>query len=351
MKRIISLCLSTCFLCCLQHHTNGQQARLEREIGKIIRFDSNIDFSIVPGVLVGVIDGDSTFVSAFGEVLDPDSLYELGSVTKPFTVWLVEKALDALQWQIDNSICKSLPDSLCSKEYILLTFDQVLKHRSGLPRFPSNIGEFEDSMNDPYAFYDETHLANDLQQFDPNPNSYSYSQLAYASMYWLFDKVGGLDKFSRLQFVQQLGLRNTLYMTDDVSVAQGYGMDGRPKQPWHPGILSPAIGLKSSVYDVLSFIRSISPALASKNIASYKTQKKEIDKLSKKDEFKVDNGWFVIQSGSSIVYFLNGRTGGHHVSVAFIPEAMKAVVVITNSALGSNDLSLHVLRMINQSKE
>jgi len=78
--------------------------------------------------------------------------------------------------------------------------------------------------------------------------------------------------------------------------------------------------------------------------------KRELKSLSRTGAYKVVDGWFVIRAGKSLVYYHNGRTGGHHVSIAFTPHLRKGVVVIANGAMGSNDLSLLILRMINQAK-
>lgn len=339
-----------CFLILNQFQLVGQNDNLDHEIGLIIQYDANIDFDVVPGVLVGVIDGDSTYVSAFGENLSPDSLYELGSVSKPFAAWLVNQALDSLGWNSNESICLFLPDSICDDHYQNLTFDDVLQHRCGLPRLPLAIGENDNSSDDPYAAYDEYLLANDLMQLVPSSGTYSYSHVGYAMWYWLFNKVGGLDDFSTSRISEQLHLTNTFWYVDDTMVAQGYGLDGRPNPVWHCQSLSSALGLKSSLNDIMDFIRIISPALAAANSVNFKEQKKEINSLRKKGEYKVVDGWFLVQYGSSIIYFHTGRSGGHHVSIAFIPELMKGVVVIANSSMGSNELSLLVLEMIRRRK-
>ena len=76
--------------------------------------------------------------------------------------------------------------------------------------------------------------------------------------------------------------------------------------------------------------------------------KKEQKLLRKTGAFKVVDGWFVIPLKKNLVYYHNGRTGGHHASIAFIPQLKLGVIVISNGALGSNDLSLLILRMIRQ---
>lgn len=329
----------------------GQNDNLQHEIGEIIHYEANIDFSLVPGVLVGVIDGDSTYINGYGQPLSPDSLYELGSVTKPFVAWLVDQALDALHWTSDTSICTFLPDSICYERYRQLTFDEVLEHRTGLAMLPLDIGAVEEPAGDPYAAYDEKLLAHDLMSLTPSPGTYKYSHIGYALWYWWFEQLGGLEVFSNERFGGTLHLNHTKWDVADTLIAEGYGMDGRPNPVWHCQALKTAFGLKSSMNDLLAFIRLVSPSLVRNDTIHFRTLKKEINGLSRKGEYKLSKGWFLMTSGSSIVYYHSGRTGRHHVSIAFIPDLMKGVVVITNSSIGSYDLSLLVLGMVQRAKE
>jgi CubicO group peptidase (beta-lactamase class C family) len=324
----------------------AQQDLLQKEIAKILKFESPVDFSIVPGILVGIIDGDSTYVCSYGEAMSKDSLYELGSVTKPIVAWLVEKALDSLGWTKDKTVCNFLPDSLCHGKFALLTIDQVLNHRSGLPSLQILPIESKDSGSGPYAAYNFESFADDFATMTAFPGNYSYSNIAYAMLHWLFDKVGGLESFAQHRHMKPLELNNTGWNFPDDMIAQGHNKGGLPVSPWHTNAMAPAIGLKSSIDDVLTFLRYVSPQYAESAPTLTPAFKKEINTLSKHDEYKVFDGWFLIQSGSSLVFYHTGRTGGHQVSVAFIPGSRKGVVVFSNGAAGSNDLCLRVLDMI-----
>lgn len=329
---------------------DGQAAQLQREIGEIIRYEANIDFSVVPGVLVGVMDGDSVYVCSYGEKLSPDSIYELGSLTKPIVVWLTCMALDSLGWSRDVSVCRFLPDSLCEDNWSNLTVDQVVAHRSGLPRVGKGFGESESKIEDPYADYDLTRLSNDLGEMEPIPGEYSYSQMAYSLLSWLFQKVGGIDSFAHHRFIDPYGLRNTGWTFADGQIAQGHGLDGRVQPPWHFDALLPSMGLKSSMSDLLKIMKLIWPQLILDAPPLTPSLKRELKALAKAGEYMVLDGWFIIQSRNELIFYHTGRTGGHQVSIAFLPEKEKGVVVISNGALGSNELSLLVLDMIIRAK-
>ncbi len=332
------------------HPACCQAENLRKEIEEIITYEAGIDFSVVPGVMVGVLDGDSMYISSYGEQMDQEGIFELGSVTKPFVSWLTDQALDSLGWTRGVSVCRFLPDSLCSDLWETITIENLLSHTAGLPRFPDNIGSIEASATDPYAPYTVERLTSDLKLMAPHASFYGYSNLGYAVLFWLFDRVGGIESFTEAKLLKHLQLKSSGWSIPDAQIAEGHGMDGRVRPPWHCNALSPAMGLKSGMNDLLTFIKFISPDLASKTPVLDAELRKELKALHKSETFKVIDGWFLIESSSNLVYYHTGRTGGHQVSIAFIPGARKGVVVISNGALGSRELSLLVLHMVARAK-
>ena len=76
-------------------HAQGKD-KMEKELNKIIAFDAEIDFNKVPGMVIGIIQGDSTYIYGYGSLSkDKDviprnnSIFELGGITKVFTASLV----------------------------------------------------------------------------------------------------------------------------------------------------------------------------------------------------------------------------------------------------------------------
>ena len=347
MKRIVLM-----FLCLVIYavHSYSQAELLKKVIDKIIRYEKSIDFKVVPGVLVGIMDGDSTFRFSFGSGIRMDGNFEIGSITKPVVAWLANEALVSLKLDRFASVCSFLPDSLCSGPWINLNVDQVIEHKTGLPRLAPDIGEIESDVTDPYKDYSLELLARDLKQLEPDAGSYSYSHMGYAMLYWLFEKAGGLEEFTQKN-LELVGMMDTKWHYPETAIQQGHGLDGRRQPPWNTNALMPAIGLKSSLDDLITFIHILFDGYESNQRRQAPSNlKRELKSLSKTGAYKVVDGWFVIRTGKSLVYYHNGRTGGHHVSIAFTPHLRKGVVVISNGAMGSNDLSLLILRMVNQAK-
>ena len=169
---------------------------------------------------------------------------------------------------------------------------------------------------------------------------------------WLFEKVGGTERFTVDQLSRFYQMDSTRWEFPAADIAQGHGLDGRPQPSWNTNALKTAIGLKSTMSDLITFVNVLFDGYE-KNRQKRDPDHlmKELRLLRKTGAYKVVDGWFVVRAGKSLVYYHNGRTGGHHVSVAFTPHLRKGVIVISNGAMGSNELSLLILRMVNQAEK
>ena len=339
-----------CFFCLPAILSSGQQELLRKEIEKIIKYEQSIDFNVVPGVLIGIIDGDSTFTFAFGYNINPGGIYEMGSLTKPFVAWIANETLEGLGQNRFTRICEHLPDSICNDLWRAITYDHVIEHKSGLMRIAPGIGEIESDVTDPYKDYSIELLGRDLKAMQPVPGRYSYSHMGYAATHWLFEHAGGIQSLTEKYLTGPFGMPDTRWHHPDRNIAQGHGLDGRPQPAWNTNALMPALGLKSSLNDLITFVKILFAGYESNRRTDPGGLKRELKALSKMGAYKVVDGWFVIRSAKSLVYYHNGRTGGHHVSIAFTPHLRKAVIIISNGAMGSNDLSLLILRMVNNAK-
>ena len=334
----------------------AQDTRFHHEIEKIIRSETKIDFDLVPTIVVLSVDQSFMSLDTFGIPLSQDQynsnprFWELGSLTKPFIAFLVERALLSLKLTLDSPVCEVLPDSLCHGNWKQITFRQLLEHHAGLPLITNQMAQAEKETQDPYREYSLQNLARDISEVEPFPGKYVYSHLGYGALYWLFEKVGGLTPFASQQFSEA----DSIHVWEDVPkelLVQGHGLNGKNATVWHANALMTAVGLKSDLPSLFHFVRKWFPDGDQPSLKSSPELVKEFDALDKKKEFKVVEGWFVFRSGKSIVYYQNGHTGGHSVSVAFIPAESKCVIVMANGEAGTQDLSLLILEMLQRGKK
>jgi len=318
-----------------------------------------IDFNVVSTIVVLSVDQSFGALDTFGlkfqgghpedRQLDP-VIWELGSLSKPITAYLAKMALNDLQLTEDSLVCSVLPQRLCHDDLSKITFRQLLEHRAGLPLITNQMVQAEKDLQDPYAAYSLDHLEIDLLEINPTPGKYGYSHMGYAALFWLFQKVGGLDSLLEKYF--PISESNYIFTANhDDLLMPGHGFNGKPTSPWHVDALSPALGLKSDIFSLQAFIRKWFPGGENEYVEPNPELLAELDSLEQKKEFKLIDGWFLFRSGKSIVYYQNGHTGGHSVSVAFIPAESKSVIVFADSEAGTQDLSLHILDMLHRAKK
>lgn len=317
---------------------------LKKEINNIIRNEQPINFDLVPGALIGVFIEDSSYVFAVGQAPGKEAVFELGSLTKPVIAYLVNQVRTDNQFINDDLICHFLPDTLCQGAWKQVSLGQLLSHRCGLPKITPSMAEEQESISDPYKTYDIGDLADDMKGIEPTPGRYSYAHMNYMVLSWFLESKGGLENIRRTHLEQELGLISMQFDVPDSLITAGYGMNGQARTPWHTKAMAPAVGLKSNITDMLEFIR-----LASRDKDApvmTKDMKRDLEAKAKKEIFEMYKGWFLVPSGKNLMGFHTGHTGGHHTSAAFVFGKNIGVVVCSNGASGSGDLSIRVLEMM-----
>jgi hypothetical protein len=110
-------------------------------------------------------------------------------------------------------------------------------------------------------------------------------------------------------------------------------------------------GARSTLDDLLKFIRwnlgidavpRLSPEMA-ESLRGHAIR----SNLGK--EIFFTRGWFRVHPKKRRDVFIHsGRSSGHHASISFCPQTGTGVVVLSNSAYGTDNLGYLILRMINR---
>ncbi|MDY0744213.1 serine hydrolase [Paucibacter sp. R3-3] len=115
----------------------------------------------------------------------PDSLFEIGSITKTFTALLLADAVVRGKLKLEDPVEQVLPQSIKlrdSKDQPLRWLD-LATQRSGLPRLPSNMAPRTPA--NPYVDYDDEALLSFLKDWHPTRERqavYEYSNLGFGLM-------------------------------------------------------------------------------------------------------------------------------------------------------------------------
>ncbi len=295
------------------------------------------------GAAIGLISERGRQTAGYGRISEvdpapsgPDTLFEIGSITKVFTGLLLAQMADERLVALEDPVQRLLGDSMTVPrgEHEITLLD-LTTHRSGLPRMPANIKP-KDPAN-PYADYSVEQMAEFLAAYhlprQPGER-YEYSNLGVGLLGHALAKRDGTTYEAALvkRVCDPLGLRDTRIMLDESQkqrLASPHNASGRRIANWDIPTLAGAGALRSSSSDMLKFLAANigleKSSLDAPIAASHKAHFKDSDPQN-----DVALGWHV-QHEPHMVWH-NGATGGYHSMIAFWPEKRVGVVVLANSS-------------------
>jgi CubicO group peptidase (beta-lactamase class C family) len=291
----------------------------------------------VPGIFVGILtDGERKYYN-FGYAdparqmpFDSATVFEIGSITKTFTAYVLESILKEKGISDSIAIIRYLPDSLQKNKALeATTFISLLNHTSGLPRLPENM-DLETNMMQPYADYNLQMMFDYLETCTPKPDGRSYySNLGAALAGILAERISGkpyrtlLDEYIFTPFKMTTAGQPLNEITNK---GQGH-FAGNKSDYWDMNIMMPAGGIVCSTNDLLTYLQHISQPNESKAIVDdLLTPTVAISRT-----LRVAKGWHMIEEKNKpMLYWHNGGTYGFSTYAAFLKDKSKAVVVVVN---------------------
>lgn len=306
---------------------------------------------------IGIIKNGQSKTYFYGETAKGNqtlptktSIYEIGSLSKVFTAILLSNLVEEGTITLDQPISLFLPDTLKKNEDLAkITFQMLANHTSGLPRLPDNFEKIKGyNQNDPYKAYDKKALYSYLSSFKNKKTpgeEYEYSNLGYAI---LGDIITGIYKKSYDQVVRDLickplDMNNTFQVLDPKrkDTFKVYNKEGQEVLPWSFDAFSAAVGLKSTVEDLLKFAN-----------AQFKMPQSTLENaMANTRSFTfflppdTDLGlaWHMNLLDDLTFYWHNGGTAGSSSYLALSPDKKSAVVVLSNAALSVDDKGKSIL--------
>ena len=334
---------------------------LRKEIDKIITHDTEIDFQKTPGFTIAVIDEDSTFFLEYGsalleqqKVLTRSTSFEIGSCSKLFTASLIEILVAKNLLSYNDKVNSFLPINKQNPRMEDLTLDDLIMHRSGFPKRPHFFGKKEQIPNDPYAFYTKEDLIDFYTEYVPGESdSYKYAHTNYGLLEYLLEQNFNRSYSSLLQEYIFNPLEMGQSFVDDselnsLRITQGYDRANRAVQPWRFQSFSGSEGVKSASVDLSNFLKAqmgISNTSLDKILPNTSVVLGETDY---NDRIKIGRAWHIIDQGKKFnIVMHTGRSSGNSCFMAFIKETKTGIIVLSNSAYGTQDLGMLILRMVN----
>lgn len=254
MKRnpILSLLLVTASLT----PAFAQDSQQPFEAAAAASFESAIAEYDIPGLIVGVTRGgqhsfyQTGLASREGELpVTPDTLFELGSISKIFNVTLAAVAEERGKLSLDAPVATYLPSLEGTAAGELTLMDLATHHSGGLP------------LQVPDEVEDVDQLVDWLGGWQPpEPGARSYSNISVGLLGRITSDAMGMSYADAMQtdLFPALGLTNTwIDVPDHAAGAYAFGCDRETNAPIRvtPGVLDDeAYGVKSSARDMLRLL-------------------------------------------------------------------------------------------------
>jgi CubicO group peptidase (beta-lactamase class C family) len=290
----------------------------------------------VPGIFIGVLNKGKRSYYQFGyanpstqTVFDSSTIFEIGSITKTFTAYVLETVLKEKNISDTSFILPYLPDSVRRNTALgNIRFIHLLNHTSGLPRLPANI---DIRSKQPYENYTAELLFAFLNTHTPKPpGQFEYSNLAFGLAGVLASSLTHKSYATLLE--EYIFQPFHLLKPGDNFETTGKKSQGHFNKDtvafWKFDALAPAGALKCSGDEVLTYLQTISnpPAAAKPVIDSLLSPTFNLP-----PGMKVGRGWFIQQNEKQPpVYWHNGGTYGFSTYAAFVKEKDVAVIIAIN---------------------
>ncbi len=237
------------------------QPLVDRIVGSAVRREA------IPGLIVGVSwHGRRSYFGYSGTgsaAFAPDTIVEIGSITKVFTTALFAEALIEGKMERDAPLQSYLPDRRLKPCTAQITMLQLSDFSSGMPELPSNVPRrLAERGIEHYTSEDFFNWVSHWEQSEDGacklPAAYIYSNASVGLLgYLVAERLGEpWENLIRQRITGPLRMTSTqMRVPPDQRdrLAQGYGGNGEPVIPWPIFAWYPAGALRSSAIDMLAF--------------------------------------------------------------------------------------------------
>lgn len=210
----------------------------------------------IPGLIVGVTrNGQHSFYAtglasrADHRLVTPDTLFELGSISKIFNVTLAALAEQRGQFSLNDKAAHFLCADMCSIGNDMTLMDLATHHSGGLP------------LQVPDHITDTRQLVNWLKVWKPpHPGARSYSNISIGLLGHITAAAMGMSYTQAIQTVllPELGLKNTWIDVPAKELGSyAFGYDRKTDKPIRvtPDVLgAEAYGIKTTARDMLKLL-------------------------------------------------------------------------------------------------
>ena len=233
-------------------------------------------------VSIGIYKDGKQYIQHFGELTpggnnppNDKTIYEIASVTKTFTGYLVAKAVLEKKLYLDDNVAQYLEGNYSNLTFQgkAITLRHLLTHTSGLPHFMSPemtevFRKLEPETPDKFRWLEENmtkalffeHLSAFVLKEAPG-TKYSYSNAGAELVGYILTTIYGksIDKLLQENFIDRLEMKNTairISKDQEEHLAKGYWFKNANSSPsWLNPLWASGAGIKSTMPDLMKYIQ------------------------------------------------------------------------------------------------
>ena len=328
------------------------QAVLDRDMAPVLKSGA-LEPSTGGGVTIGVIQHGERRIFTYGTA-KPDSVFEIGSITKTFTGLILAQMVLQGKVRFDEPVRALLPTGTVAKpatgaEITLL--DLSIQH-SGLPRMPDNFHPAD--PDNPYADYDAKLLYEFIAKQGvvlPANAPFGYSNLGVGLLGQALANRAELPYATLLhdQITGPLKMQDTaIALTPAMKIRfiQGHDGEHKPAHSWELDALAGAGGIRSTAADMLTYLEAqLHPDRLPVSAQRGSYAKTLPTAIANSHTLRAEAGggmhialnWFRVDDTGN--YWHNGGTGGYSSFALFNPEKDFALIVLSNTSPNAENFS------------
>ena len=341
----------------IEWHDNALLTPLDSAVHKAVT--EKMSKTNAKGLSMAVLQGLKVYYYNYGIAKPPTdqhpinkTLFEIGSVTKTFTAYILADAVVKKKVQLSDPVTKYLPADLAANQSLqAITLEQLANHTSGLPRMPDNINATVKNALDPYAEYSKEDLYAFIKKYTsdkPTGKDYAYSNLGFGLLGIILENVYGksYETLCNVLVFKPFKMNNSYVanITDSSMVANGFNEQGQQTPYWNFKSMQAAGSAKSNVEDMIKYALQFTQKQS-------RTQKftPNVELLLKptfdNGATKLSLAWHtgILNDKASFIEH-SGGTYGFRSNLMIIPDKQIAIVGLVNSA--TEGLVEHINRAV-----
>jgi CubicO group peptidase (beta-lactamase class C family) len=286
------------------------------------------------GIVIGVSEHGVRRVMTYGAAR-PDSLFEIGSITKTFTGLLLAQMAAQGKLDLRDHVRDLLPPGAAAAPggYEISLLD-LATHHSGLPPMPDNPGE--GNIREKFTNYRAADLYDFIKRHGLGKTTntkFLYSNLGFTVLGAALTNRArtSYPELVEREITRPLGMKDTVVSLSGEQrsrLMQGYDAQRRPTPPWDLDAFASAGGIRSTAGDMLTYLEAqLHPGTSPLGTALVESQRLRVPVAGSS---RIALAW--MHDSNTGVYAHNGATGGFSSYACFDPGRDFAAVVFLNAA-------------------